>query len=728
MRKLTGGDFFSCRLCTLGGISFKDFKAATNFTGSQGRRLHATNRFRHAKLHYVDFFENFINSSKDSASPLNLLFEESYNHYVQKVKKQVEGLHAAATRVRTIESFWRQPSAPSSISSVQRKRYYGRASFSGLRSLSKRIGARRAYVKWMVVADRILNNNSISSASGDSTLAFAMAASVASIGPHSEGVHVNASDAMELAPSAYEVNNIIIPALKYYVLLKMADTFRSMDYFCITTDGWTSGGQADSPHYSSFVVHFIDALWNLRVVPLGAFGFKSSSCDAATIAKFVREVLESQLLPKAATLSCITTDTASTQFLANEMVLGDNADDMVGCFQHTLRLVMLDAVKSVPSVFGHHQLCVALTGAFSRNPTLAGVLKKLQVERTIGEPDQQGDAGDLVENAVPRWRRLRASICTRFDTYIVSMAAVLENLPLLVEMDKLGYLRDHESFDVKQISEPLLDGIVGVLRPLGEFLDRIGTEHSVSISVVPDIIEILHAGAAPCAAEHQIFEGTPKFDVEKFKLSVRKGLLERFIVPYLTRPGPVLYGALFDPRVGRDHLHEIVTALVPSSTPGFVNAEDVIRRSVCVLRDHLVAMDKSLHENEGSDGGMSAARAENKVSEVLVEALEAKLPMSGDPLRWWKMKSNDFAPVVLMLVRSYLCCPASSTSSERLFSSAGLICTPRRSSLAVETLEDLLILYKNARIIAGLTYTDFLELLNQKEDDSMDGVVEEVEE
>jgi hypothetical protein len=76
-----------------------------------------------------------------------------------------------------------------------------------------------------------------------------------------------------------------------------------------------------------------------------------------------------------------------------------------------------------------------------------------------------------------------------------------------------------------------------------------------------------------------------------------------------------------------------------------------------------------------------------------------KAPLAADkcPLEWWKGKSKF--PAVATLARRTLCIPATSASSERLFSSAGKIVTRERARLVDEVVSTLVYLRQSYPIV-----------------------------
>jgi len=77
----------------------------------------------------------------------------------------------------------------------------------------------------------------------------------------------------------------------------------------------------------------------------------------------------------------------------------------------------------------------------------------------------------------------------------------------------------------------------------------------------------------------------------------------------------------------------------------------------------------------------------------------------GDILAYWK-DNKDKLPLLSGLARSVLCIPATSASSERLFSTAGRIINPQRTLLNSEKAEDLIFMNANFEAISKIMARD----------------------
>ena len=72
------------------------------------------------------------------------------------------------------------------------------------------------------------------------------------------------------------------------------------------------------------------------------------------------------------------------------------------------------------------------------------------------------------------------------------------------------------------------------------------------------------------------------------------------------------------------------------------------------------------------------------------------VPLSEDPLEWWKRHEGSF-PLLSRLAKRYLCIPGTSVSAERVFSTAGDVITAK-SVLKPEHVDQLVFLHKNMEL------------------------------
>lgn len=73
---------------------------------------------------------------------------------------------------------------------------------------------------------------------------------------------------------------------------------------------------------------------------------------------------------------------------------------------------------------------------------------------------------------------------------------------------------------------------------------------------------------------------------------------------------------------------------------------------------------------------------------------ESLISWEMDPLNWWKLHSPLF-PKLQDCAKKFLCIPATSVPSERLFSKAGELVSQKRSSLSDDNINMILFLNKN---------------------------------
>ena len=111
---------------------------------------------------------------------------------------------------------------------------------------------------------------------------------------------------------------------------------------------------------------------------------------------------------------------------------------------------------------------------------------------------------------------------------------------------------------------------------------------------------------------------------------------------------------------------------------------------------NLVSLFKDVEEKQKEDQEEHAVISPEQRFQEEVERykVSARLDFEENPLSWWKVNYLEL-PTLSQLARKYLCICATSSSSERLFSTAGNIATPLRSHLTPDKVEMLTFLSKN---------------------------------
>eukprot|EP01022_Parablepharisma_sp_SALTPOND_P017656 TRINITY_DN28641_c0_g1_i3.p1 TRINITY_DN28641_c0_g1~~TRINITY_DN28641_c0_g1_i3.p1 ORF type:complete len:264 (-),score=7.31 TRINITY_DN28641_c0_g1_i3:81-872(-) len=92
-------------------------------------------------------------------------------------------------------------------------------------------------------------------------------------------------------------------------------------------------------------------------------------------------------------------------------------------------------------------------------------------------------------------------------------------------------------------------------------------------------------------------------------------------------------------------------------------------------------------------GGSQLRRVLPKTEfETYLDEPEVELTKEFNPLEWWKARQEKPYPNLAPLAEKYLSIPSSTVSVERLFSRAGNVVTKKRTRLAPDVVNDLLIL------------------------------------
>uniref|UniRef100_A0A673G4Z9 BED-type domain-containing protein n=1 Tax=Sinocyclocheilus rhinocerous TaxID=307959 RepID=A0A673G4Z9_9TELE len=348
----------------------------------------------------------------------------------------------------------------------------------------------------------------------------------------------------------------------------------------------------------------------------------------------------------------ITTDNATN----NKKAFEDYT--WIPCFGHNLHLAVNKAleINRVSAVLSRLRKTIS---AFTRSPKLSRQLAKKQTD--LSSPDHK-----LIHDEPTRWN-------SSYDMVERSLEQQQVVCAVLAEDRKKWYLMPKDS-DIT-----VLETVKAVLEPLSPFTDALsGEKHTTLSSVLPLLWKIYE-----CLSHEQSDSALAQEMKEK-------------ITEYLQHRYDDLQLQL---------LLNTATYLDPRFKNSFVSLKDDVKQS---LVDEVRKMGNDGREKKEKGETASSSQAHLSASdelngEFLVYGQMPEVSAEDDPLSWWKTNMGTL-PQLSEFARKYLCIAASSCSSERMFSTAGYIVSPRRSRLTQEHVNMLVFLSENLEMAKKVTY------------------------
>ncbi|XP_039472730.1 E3 SUMO-protein ligase ZBED1-like [Oreochromis aureus] len=236
----------------------------------------------------------------------------------------------------------------------------------------------------------------------------------------------------------------------------------------------------------------------------------------------------------------------------------------------------------------------------------------------------------------------------------------------------------------------VLEALNKTLSPLTDFTDALSGEQYVSISSVKPVLHLFETSVV--AVQEDDLDLT-----RSIKSKVLVYLQEKYSDPNTQELLDI--ATSLDPRFKMDYIHEDkkttikarlthemtgITSVVQSST-STASPASPMKKSRKTLGSFL----KAAKGNEAS-----SQPEQDVVSELQSYLLLSNIDSEADPLVWWREHKGEF-PRLSILAKKYLCIPATSSPSERVFSTGGDIVTCLRSSLKPQNVDRLVFLAKN---------------------------------
>ncbi|KAK0141271.1 Zinc finger BED domain-containing protein 1 [Merluccius polli] len=371
----------------------------------------------------------------------------------------------------------------------------------------------------------------------------------------------------------------------------------------------------------------------------------------------------------------------------------------VRCYAHTLNLASQHALK-LPAVARLLGRVRRVTGFFHKGAVALHVLE--QIQRLLELP-----AHKLITDVSTRWN----SAYDMVEHFLEQQPAVTA---ALLSPDVRKREKEISTFIESDISN--LE-FIEALKPVKVATCVMSDENNPTISVIAPLhAQLLQAtqetlGDPPFVrdlkeAVHQDLSKRYTSEVEKTTHNLASALDPRFkVLPFL--PGEdkqeTFARMVAEAAATLEHCQEVVrqdqeelgdcaaTAEVCQTKRGDRDSQGLLsakRRVTC-------ALDELLGSTFGETSRQAPALPEKSAFDSGGRA--APLPLSENPLEWWKEHHHEY-PFLAKLAKQYLCVAGTSVSAERVFSTAGDIVTAQRSSLTTEHVDQLLFLHKNLEI------------------------------
>ena len=443
-------------------------------------------------------------------------------------------------------------------------------------------------------------------------------------------------------------------------------------FISLTTDLWTS---IATESYITVTAHYIDNNWVLQAFVLETLPFPERHTGINIAQKLKEMVGEWEILD---TVRMVSHDQGSNMKAAMEILHNELNWQNLHCTAHCLQLCILAGFK-INSIDRLLAAAKKIVTHFHHSVVASEALKQKQIEMNM--PGKK-----LINSCVTRWN----------STYEMLDRLLKLRWPVTAALSDSKVTKPSDRYlDLKSEQWKLVEELVEVLENFSTATTFLSYEENVSMSAAFPILHGIIDQLVPDVSDSGV--------IKQFKEIVSSEIFERFELNSLHAVHPMLLTAIIDPRFKNLTLGRYTESEQDSLKKGIVELMEMYK----VYEEHEHGSQTS-HEPSPSDVkrpkrltaldkllGEEAAVAEPSLSSELEKYLtEPPPPRRDNPLVWWQLNAGRFK-VVSYVARRLLCVPATTTSSERVFSIAGLTVTKLRSNLKPKNVDALIFLNKN---------------------------------
>ena len=486
-----------------------------------------------------------------------------------------------------------------------------------------------------------------------------------------------------------------VKAMYSQMVAVVMEELSEIEHVAITHDSWTS---LNNESYDTVTAHFIDKSWGLRTRVL-----QTSKVEGSHTAETIQETLEATKAKWSLPDTIAVSDNASNEVKAFKLL----GWPRLQCMGHNINLCVKAGLQ-IPQIAKLTSKGRAVVSFFHRSPSATGLLKSKQ---KLLLPAKQHNL-NLLQDVPTRWNSTLDMLTRLLDLTPAIHAAVLDkDAPRRVQE-----LRP-KLFSMEE--QTLAEKTIHLLQPFKTATVLLSSESVVTLhKVIPVALKLRRCleplEADPGCVKTMKKEMLSNFDkrqtmdnahqLASFLNAETKSLL------FIDDKAHVKDLALSELRklravekeaplaVKEEPVDPVLPALPEASPPPKVKVD---------LQSTEGPPPEKKHKDDDSSwlddviymGEEPPKPLDQDMEEMERYGVEGQLSpggSAGNDLDWWKVHA-PLHPNLARLAKKFLAIPASSVSSERIFSLAGNIVTKKRCRLSAEMVDMLVFLNKNRK-------------------------------
>lgn len=459
-------------------------------------------------------------------------------------------------------------------------------------------------------------------------------------------------------PSRFTLKRML--ETKYDIIREhFKDKLQKVSGLTLTTDIWTDTMQTRS--FLGVTVLFCNEEEQLESVSLGVYDLTQSH-TAEYIADILLKTCNEWNIEDNKIVAVVT-DAGANIVKAIEIAFGKNRH--IHCYAHMLNLVAQKSIEKTPNL-----------------PELIAAVKRIVTwfKQCVTASDELRRESDL---------KLIQDVSTRWNSTFYMIERFLKLRPAINKIINC-HTSAPQMLDAKQIID--LTEVCEILRPIEITTREVCGEKYVTCSKVIPLTRLLTIKVSGSQTKQSIGQNLKNNVMEEIK----KRLLqtENFNI--------LAVATLLDPRFKNIHfqdalactrairsIKELISGIELNQTENDQLTENFTTQveedqDVDIWKDHY----KLVIEKNNI---LSGQRDTNMPMELQFYLKSPVADLKQDPLLLWKMLESTY-PVLKKIAHKYLCCTATSTASERLFSKAGQLLYQQRNRLKGKNLSKLIFL------------------------------------